>query len=558
MTLRRIDAFDTANAERLSDQLSRFQDDAMREFARKAERLIYTDWVSSGPVQAVYGKALRCDTATLAIGVVLPSVSLETAGVPVGVVRSGANAVTLSPVESSVTIDGSASATLSADGLYVYEHDGLTWRATSAGSGGGSGDVVGPAGAVAGNIAVFDGATGKLIADGGVPIPGTGFGDVVGPASAVDDNFASFDTTTGKLIQDSGYSAADILNRWHVAACGGSGIDGNLTASAGTTTLSKATHYGAVVLTGTAQINTNGWPLYMQSFDASNAPDRAIYRAGASSPGYPSGGTGSTVNNGSLLGGSASGVTGASPAAVNTNGANGTAGTAVSIGSGGVGGVGGAGGAGDGGKTGGNGGASTVPTTRVYTHALDAMSLVSTNAGGNGFQVVFGGCSGGGGGGGGGSSPGLGAGGGGGGGSGAGGGVLRVSIGELLTGGSTPARVIDAYGGDGGPVSGTSAGGGKGGGGGGGGGGLAFVIIGKRTGSAVTNLVCATGGTGGASGAATGGGANGAGGSAGGGGQIYAVVLSTGTHYPKAHEVGGGPAGIGTAGGIPTVWGVTL
>ena len=34
----------------------------------------------------------------------------------------------------------------------------------------GSGDVVGPAGATAGNLAVFSGATGKVVADGG-PVP---------------------------------------------------------------------------------------------------------------------------------------------------------------------------------------------------------------------------------------------------------------------------------------------------------------------------------------------------------------------------------------------------
>jgi len=36
------------------------------------------------------------------------------------------------------------------------------------GGGGGSGDVVGPASAVSGNIVTFDGVTGKLIADGGI------------------------------------------------------------------------------------------------------------------------------------------------------------------------------------------------------------------------------------------------------------------------------------------------------------------------------------------------------------------------------------------------------
>jgi len=39
---------------------------------------------------------------------------------------------------------------------------------------------------------------------------GGGMGDVVGPASAVDSNFAAFNTTTGKLIKDSGVLTSDV------------------------------------------------------------------------------------------------------------------------------------------------------------------------------------------------------------------------------------------------------------------------------------------------------------------------------------------------------------
>jgi len=39
----------------------------------------------------------------------------------------------------------------------------------------------------------------------------TGTGDVTGPASAVDGNFASFDGTTGKIIKDSGKKIADFM-----------------------------------------------------------------------------------------------------------------------------------------------------------------------------------------------------------------------------------------------------------------------------------------------------------------------------------------------------------
>jgi hypothetical protein len=44
---------------------------------------------------------------------------------------------------------------------------------------------------------------------------GIGSGDVIGPASAVADNFASFNATTGKLIKDSGSKASDFAAAAH-------------------------------------------------------------------------------------------------------------------------------------------------------------------------------------------------------------------------------------------------------------------------------------------------------------------------------------------------------
>lgn len=58
-----------------------------------------------------------------------------------------------------------------ADGLVYSMDDAGTETPLSGGGGGGAaGDVVGPASAVADRIAVFDGATGKLIKDGGLTI----------------------------------------------------------------------------------------------------------------------------------------------------------------------------------------------------------------------------------------------------------------------------------------------------------------------------------------------------------------------------------------------------
>src|SRR5690606_37726486 len=52
----------------------------------------------------------------------------------------------------------------------VYAMDDTGAETPLGGGGGGSGDVVGPAGAVDNRVAVFDGATGKAIKDGGATV----------------------------------------------------------------------------------------------------------------------------------------------------------------------------------------------------------------------------------------------------------------------------------------------------------------------------------------------------------------------------------------------------
>ena len=87
--------------------------------------------------------------------------------------------------------------------FYVYYNDGdsLQWVAVIAGTPGG-GDVVGPAGAVDGRIAVFNGVTGKLVKDSGnlitdlAPISSPSFtGDPRAPTPAIGDNDLSIATT---------------------------------------------------------------------------------------------------------------------------------------------------------------------------------------------------------------------------------------------------------------------------------------------------------------------------------------------------------------------------
>jgi hypothetical protein len=77
--------------------------------------------------------------------------------------------------------------------------DDLSWSVPT-----GAGDVVGPAGATDGHRVVFDGATGKLIKDGGAI---TGVGDVLGNASVTDGHLAVFDGD-GYHIKDGGAPGA--------------------------------------------------------------------------------------------------------------------------------------------------------------------------------------------------------------------------------------------------------------------------------------------------------------------------------------------------------------
>ena len=82
----------------------------------------------------------------------------------------------------------------------------------SGGVGAGTGDVVGPSGAIADRIAVYNGTTGKLIKDGGITVAATiGNGDVTGPLTAIDSRIAVFNGSSGKIIRDGGFDASSFL-----------------------------------------------------------------------------------------------------------------------------------------------------------------------------------------------------------------------------------------------------------------------------------------------------------------------------------------------------------
>jgi hypothetical protein len=112
------------------------------------------------------------------------------------------------------------------------------------GSGGGTGDVVGPASSTDNALAVWDGATGKLLKNSSVLVGNV----VVGPASATDSAVVLFDGTTGKLIKNSTLSSSTIVQTTGIQS-----IDGVKTFISSST-----------VFSGTVTIN-NSTPLFLGS-----------------------------------------------------------------------------------------------------------------------------------------------------------------------------------------------------------------------------------------------------------------------------------------------------
>jgi hypothetical protein len=81
-------------------------------------------------------------------------------------------------------------------------------RAKSGIASAGSGNVVGPASSVTGDVALFSGVTGKLLSDSGK----LGSDLVTGPAVSVDGNIALFNGVTGKILKDAGTASSFILS----------------------------------------------------------------------------------------------------------------------------------------------------------------------------------------------------------------------------------------------------------------------------------------------------------------------------------------------------------
>ncbi len=486
--------------------------------------------MSDGSIPAIRWGDLNRVSLTASASVQLPRISAAWIGVPLQVCKvTSIGTLTIVPSGkaldgvTALTIDGAASKTVSAAGLFSFVTDGQSWFASVASATGGLGDVVGPATAVDGNLAAYDGTTGKLIKD----------------------------SLTSKAALEALINARLALSGWF-----GSGSDGDLTSSAGTTTLTKPTHYNDVTLTGTAKIHTAGWPLWVNgvlNLDAAAAGainfdgnDAVLNTGGLQLFGAWFGGDAAVTQQGGNAGSSGTGV-----------GGLGGAGTHLTPSNGGENGQGGTGGTGNGGaNAGGSGGGNPSAPTRFsqqawFTSLFGWLSGVATPIKGGGSG------SGGGGGGGGGGSGNRGHSGGG------GGGTVVVYARTISRTASTAVGAIRSRGGAaavGSAGIGTDRGGGGGGGSGGGGG--AYVFCGGVTGASATNAITSPGGAPTAGGNGSGTGLGGNGGGAGGGGEVLFIDYGAGiTTYlaPSARIAGGAASGItGGAAAVPATQGVSI
>lgn len=320
----------------------------------------------------------------------------------------------------------------------------------------------------------------------------------------------------------------------------GGGGDGNLTLS-GAFTAPDILYYNELTIDAGTVFNPDAYIVYAKKLDLTNAPAGAIVRSGnnGTTSANNSGGAGGAGFTARVLATNGAGGTGSN--GQTNNGAQGAAGTAIAIGNGGNGGASGTSGAGGTGIAA-NGISGGAVTTNIHFGRFEYQFLrgaapASGGAGGRGGNA----------GGGDGANSSRGAGGGG-----AGGAVLVLIIGELVTGPSTPAGVIQAKGGNGGtqtsaPTAGNCGGSG---GGGGGGGGYIYLAYVKKTGTAVVDLLDASGGNGGNGSVALGTGVGGNGGAGGNGGRIQLFNVTEGMGTLLVGSAGAlGSVGVGLAGG---------
>ncbi len=318
----------------------------------------------------------------------------------------------------------------------------------------------------------------------------------------------------------------------------GTGADGNVSLSSGTTTITRDMHYANLTLSGTAVLKTNSFRVYVSgTLDIQNAGAGAIQANGPASnnattaagvyAASPTNGTLAWANFPLFTSGAGNTTTGTNPTVSVTLTPFGTSGPGGKGGNGGNGVS--AGGTGANGQSINGAGSQPIGVLPSFFFAPTFNAPFSSAV----FPSLYGGPGAQGGG------DGTFAGGGGGGG-GVGGGPLFIAARYIIRGASTAANCLQANGADGGiGANGLGGNAGGGGGGGGGSGGMGYIVTEALLGSTATNAFQALGGTGGLGGNGSGTGKGGNGGAGGGAGSFFLNVLSTPSYtYTQAYNAG--------------------
>jgi hypothetical protein len=326
----------------------------------------------------------------------------------------------------------------------------------------------------------------------------------------------------------------------------GTGADGTVTISSGTTTLTRDMCYANLTISGTGQIVTSGFRIFVSgTLNLANAGAGAISNSGNVEGGFVANLPKAIQFRGALATGTGVGTAGlAGYPAVATLSVGGSSGASS-----------GAGGAGTN-----AGGAAASPQASIGALAQfpvpTACFPTDTSMAGSTYPICagYGGSSGGGGGGDGTNSGGLGGGGG------NGGGTVAIYAQTIQRGANTTAAIIQAKGSNAGNGVASVAGNtGGGGGGAGAGGGFVYIVAQSITGSTIPNAIDVSGGSGGAGGAGVGTGHGGNGGSGGNSGSVQIVNLGVPSFTVSSFNVAGAAGGTtstttgGTAGAGATL-----
>jgi hypothetical protein len=351
--------------------------------------------------------------------------------------------------------------------------------------------------------------------------------------------------TSGQALITAGSGAApawgNVASPYSAASLFGTGADGAVTISSGTTTLTRDAQYTNLTLSGSGAINTNGYRVFVSgTLDISVAAAGAI-QYNSTVGNNASGATGGATANFGNIGGTAPGIGYVSNSGGTGNTTTGTAGsnsvaTVAFSWSCGQSGAGGAGGAGV--SVGATGISGTIVNSAALTFNSISLSFIQPWGGNNYVPgIILPSVAGGGGGqgggdgtnaGGGGGSPSFGA------------GMVYVSARFINRGASTAVGAIQAKSGAGG--NGANGVGGTAGGGGGGGagtGGTVIIITESLLGATATNAIDVSGGAGGNGGNSPATNKGGTGGRGGGSGSFFIHNLSAATYTAYSPFING-------------------